>query len=150
MKLHQLKVLLEANRDKRFLLQLPNEKTVPQSFHITEVGLVHKTFIDCGGKVHTTQTCQLQAWIGPDIDHRIEAGKMADILRVAAAIVPDDSLDLEIEYEDEIISQYPVAEAVVSDNAVTLHLTTKHTDCLAKELCLVPTGACCGPDSSCC
>jgi hypothetical protein len=152
MKLHEFKELLEANREKQFLLQLPNSKTVPQSFHITEVGLVSKTFIDCGGKVHTVQTCQLQAWIGPDVDHRIEAGKMADILKISAAIVPSDTLELEIEYEDEVISQYPVAEAIVTDEAVTLLLTTKHTDCLAKELCLVPSengASCCGP-SGCC
>lgn len=151
MQLQEFKALLEANRDKQFLLQLPNETTVPQSFHITEVGLVNKTFIDCGGKVHTVQTCQLQAWIGPDVDHRLEAGKMADILNIAKSIVPNDDLDLEIEYEDEIISQYPVLEASVSDEAVTLHLTTKHTDCLAKELCLVPAqGGCgCGPTGCC-
>jgi hypothetical protein len=152
MKLHEFKALLEANRDKQFLLQLPNEKTVPQSFHITEVGLVTKTFIDCGGKVHSLQTCQLQAWIGPDVDHRIEAGKMADILKVSASIVPNDFLYLEIEYEDDIISQYPVAEAVVTDEAVTLVLTTKHTDCLAKELCMVPStngASCCGPAGCC-
>lgn len=148
MRLQEFKTLLEANREKQFLLQLPNAKTVPQSFHITEVGLVSKTFIDCGGKVHTAQTCQLQAWIGPDVDHRIEAGKMADILKISQSIVPSDTLDLEIEYEDDIISQYPVAEAVVTDDAVTLRLTTKHTDCLAKELCLVPSAngaSCCGP-----
>lgn len=151
MKLHEFKTLLEANRDKRFLLQLPNNKTVPQSFHITEVGLVSKTFIDCGGKVHTIQTCQLQAWIGPDIDHKIEAGKMADILKKSAAIVPSDFLELEIEYEDEAISQYPVADALVSDDAVTLQLTTKHTACLAPELCILPSGeSCCAPGSGCC
>ena len=151
MKLHEFKALLEANREKQFLLQLPNDKTVPQSFHITEVGLVSKTFIDCGGKVHTVQTCQLQAWIGPDVDHRIEAGKMADILKISAAIVPNDALDLEVEYEDDIISQYPVAGAIVTDDAVTLQLTTKHTDCLAKELCLVPSAESCGcGPSGCC
>lgn len=151
MKLHELKSLLEANREKQFLLQLPNEQVVPQSFHITEVGLVSKTFIDCGGKVHTVQTCQLQAWIGPDTDHRIEAGKMADILKLSAAIVPNDLLDLEIEYEDEVLSQYPVSGAIVSGETVTLQLTTKHTDCLAKELCGVPSaeGCGCGP-SGCC
>jgi hypothetical protein len=148
MKLHQFKALLAANRDKQFLLQLPDGKAVPQSFHITEVGFVSKTFIDCGGKVHTVQTCQLQAWIGPDVDHRIEAGKMADILEKSAAIVPNDFLDIEVEYEDTVISQYPVAAAVVTDASVTLNLTTKHTDCLAKELCLTPAG--CAPGSGCC
>jgi hypothetical protein len=152
MKLHQFKTLLEANADKYFALQLPGDKAVPQAFHITEVGFVSKTFIDCGGKVHTVQTCQLQAWIGPDVDHRIEAGKMAAILDKAQAIVPNDFLDLEIEYEDEVISQYTVANADVSESAVTLHLSHKHTDCLAKDLCIVPAGASgsCAPASGCC
>ena len=124
---------------------------MPQAFHITEVGFVTKTFIDCGGKVHTNQTCQLQAWLGPDIDHRIEAGKMADILGKASAIMPHDFLEIEIEYEDALISQYPVATALVTGEAVTLQLATKHTDCLAKELCLVPSGAPdCEPGSPCC
>ena len=150
MKLQHFKALLQANRDKQFLLQLPDGKAVPRAFHITEVGAVNKTFIDCGGKVHSVQTCQLQAWIGPDVDHRIEAGKMADILQKSEAILPGDFLDLEIEYEDEVISQYPIAEAIVSDEAVTLVLTTKHTDCLAKELCIVPAGGGCAPASGCC
>ncbi|RYX82407.1 hypothetical protein EON83_19535 [bacterium] len=150
MKLAQFKALLESNRNKQFLLQLPNGKTVPQAFHITEVGFVSKTFIDCGGKVHTQQTCQLQAWLGPDVDHRIEAGKMADILTKATAIIPHDFLDLEVEYEDEVISQYPVADANVTETAVTLVLTTKHTDCLAKDLCFVPAGDSCAPGSGCC
>ncbi len=150
MKLAQFKALLEANRDKQFLLQLPDGQAVPRAFHITEVGAVNKTFIDCGGKVHSVQTCQLQAWIGPDVDHRIEAGKMADILQKSEAILSSDFLDLEIEYEDQIISQYPVSEAIVSDEAVTLVLTTKHTDCLAKELCIVPSGGGCAPASGCC
>ncbi len=151
MKLHQFKALLEANRDKQFRLQLPDEKDVPVSFHITEVGQVNKTFIDCGGKVHSVQTCQLQVWLGPDSEHRLEAGKMADILKVAQKIVPDDNLDLEIEYEDQIISQYPVAGSQITDEAVTLRLTSKHTDCLAKELCLTPVGASsCGCGPTCC
>ncbi len=52
MKLFELQNLLETNRDKLFSLQLPDENRVPVSFHITEVGQVNKTFIDCGGKVH--------------------------------------------------------------------------------------------------
>lgn len=151
MKLREFKALLDANRGKTFGLQLPGEKAVPQAFHITEVGFVSKTFIDCGGAVHVIRTCQLQAWIGPDVDHRIEAGKMADILDKARSIVPDDELDLEIEYEDAVISQYPVDAALVSDDAVTLLLTAKHTDCLAPELCLLPSGeSCCAPGSGCC
>lgn len=149
MKLAQLKTLLQTNRDKQFLLQLPNCKDVPHSFHITEVGFVEKKFIDCGGKTHAVQTCQLQAWIGPDIDHRIEAGKMADILEISASILPHEFLEVEIEYEDEVISQYPISNAVVNDESVVLQLTTKHTACLAKELCGVPSADRCGPIGCC-
>ena len=70
MKLKELKALLGANPNKQFLIQLPDTKQVPLSFHITEVGQINKTFIDCGGKVHSVQTCQLQVWVGDDIDHR--------------------------------------------------------------------------------
>jgi hypothetical protein len=163
MTLSQFKTLLQNNRDKGFRLVLPDQNAVPISFHITEVAFVQKTFIDCGGTMRDTRTCQLQAWVGPDEDHRIAAGKMADVLGRAASFLPSDDLELEIEYESGQISQYPVAGAQVSDEFVTLHLTTKHTACLAPEKCIVPApkagsialemapvNACgCGP-SGCC
>lgn len=163
MKLYEFKTLLEDNRDKGFRLVLPDQNTVPISFHITEVALVQKTFIDCGGTMRETKICQLQAWIGPDENHRIAAGKMADVLGRAAHFLPSEDLELEIEYETSAISQYPVVEAVVSDEFVTLQLIMKHTACLAPELCIAPASkssavtltmapanVCgCGP-SSCC
>lgn len=159
MKLREFKTLLELNREKAFRLQLPDKTSVPISFHITEVALVEKTFIDCGGTLRETKTCQLQAWVGPDADHRIASGKMADILGLAAKFLQDEDLPVEIEYEAATFSQYPVASAQVSDDAVTLQLTTKHTACLAPELCLmpaasssssIPLAACgCGPAGCC-
>lgn len=152
MKLGEFKSLLTGNADKQFTLALPSSAHVPQSFHITEVGLVSKTFIDCGGKIHTTQTCQLQVWVGDDEDHRLNAGKLARILELSRSIVPDDDLSLEFEYEDGLISQYPVADVALRGDSVTLQLTTKHTDCLAKEICLSAEAACCGGASggACC
>lgn len=156
MKLNAFKDLLQSHRDKRFHLVLPNQNAVPISFHITEVAYVQKRFIDCGGKLHTTHTCQLQAWLGPDDDHRLLAGKMADVLNLAKDVLPKgQDLDIEIEYEDAAISQYPVTSYTVAEDAVTLNLAFKHTDCLAKDRCLplLPMAAgaaagCCGPD--CC
>lgn len=154
MNLKEFKKVLAENRDKPFSMMLPEGGAIPLSFHVTEVGLVTKTFIDCGGKVHSAQTCQLQAWVGEDVDHRLVAGKIADIVKLAAGIIPSDDIDVEIEYEDTSISQYPVESLEVSDDGVVVHLTTKHTDCLAKELCMVPSSqaesSCgCGP-SGCC
>ena len=157
MKLSAFRMLLEAHREKQFRLVLPDRKAVPVAFHITEVAYMQKRFIDCGGKLHATHTCQLQVWLGPDTDHRLYAGKMADVLNLAKRVLPEDQdLDIEIEYEDTTISQYPVTGHTVTDEAVTLHLGYKHTDCLAKELC-VPSplpmaqgeaSGCCGTD--CC
>lgn len=163
MTLFQFKTLLQLNRDKGFRLVLPDQIAVPISFHITEVAFVQKTFIDCGGTMRELKTCQLQAWLGPDEDHRIAAGKMADVLGRAAKFLPPDDLELEIEYETSVISQYSIATAETSAEFVTLQLATKHTACLAPELCLAPTpksgsialemvpsSACgCGP-SGCC
>lgn len=159
MTLKEFKALLEANRDKAFQLQLPDKTSVPICFHITEVALIHKTFIDCGGAMRERRTCQLQAWVGPDEDHRIASGKMADVLGKASGFLADEDLPLEIEYEVNTISQYPVSGAIVSDEAVTLQLSTRHTECLAPELCLIPSNfssnsiplssGCCGP-SGCC
>ena len=77
MKLSQFAGLLETHPEKPFHLVLPGSHIVPVSFHITEVGHVTKKFIDCGGKLHTVQSCQLQVWLGTDTDHRLLAGKMA-------------------------------------------------------------------------
>ena len=157
MKLESFQELLQAHRDKQFHLVLPGQNAVPISFHITEVAHVQKRFIDCGGRLHTTQTCQLQAWLGTDTDHRLAAGKMADVLNLAKDVLPaGQDLDIEIEYEDAVISQYPIASYTITDEAVVLNLALKHTDCLAKDICL-PTlpmaegakaAACYGPD--CC
>ena len=157
MKLSLFQNLLQSHRDKQFHLVLPNQSAVPISFHITEVAHVQKRFIDCGGQLHTSHTCQLQAWVYTDTDHRLLAGKMADVLALAKDVLPTgEDLDIEIEYEDTTISQYPVASYTVTDDAVVLNLTTKHTDCLAKDTCLpkapialgMAAEACCGPD--CC
>lgn len=157
LKLSVFKALLEAHRDKQFRLVLPNASAVPVCFHITEVAHIQKRFIDCGGRLHTTHTCQLQAWVWSDTEHRLLAGKIADVLNIAQKVLPEDQdLDVEIEYEDVAISQYPVASYTVTTDAVTLHLAYKHTDCLAKDVCLPahlqPTNgaaSCCGPSCNC-
>jgi len=153
MQLHELNDLLQSHPEKGFRLRLPGGSAVPVSFHITEVGHVRKKFIDCGGKMHESETCQLQAWVGPDEDHRIESRKLLGILGKAASFLPGDDLPVEIEYEDAALTQYPIAGAEVSDDAVVLLLVPKHTDCLAKELC-VPTqaseeGCGCAPAGCC-
>jgi hypothetical protein len=128
MKLSELKSLLAEHSDRFFRIRLPDGGAVPVSFHVTEVG-----------QMRETTTCQLQVWVGDDYEHRIETGKMASILDKARSILPDDSVPVEIEYEDRVISQYTISSHELSDDSVVLILANKHTECLAPELCGLPS-----------
>ena len=139
MNLRELKSLVETHPGKAFRLLLPDGAAVPVSFHVTEVGRVRKTFLDCGGTLRETDTCQLQVWVGEDDEHRLASGKLARILEKASAFLDDETLPVEIEYEAQVLSQYPILSAEAGDEAVVLHLGFKHTDCLAKELCGLPS-----------
>ena len=75
MTLCELKSLLADYPDRYFRLRLPDASSVPMSFHITEVGRVQKTFLDCGGQLRERTTCQLQVWVGEDFEHRIETSR---------------------------------------------------------------------------
>ena len=164
MTLAEFKQLLSEHPEHHFRIRLPDDSDVPVSFHITEVGRVDKTFLDCGGTRREKTTCQLQAWVGKDYEHRIETMKMAGILKKGSELLPDESVPVEIEYEDKVISQYTVEGHEVSDDAVTLQLAHKHTECLAPELCGLDmpdlrlpaidgstssSGPCCGPQGCC-
>ena len=159
MNLSELKSLLATHSGRSFRIALPDGDAVPVSFHVTEVGRVQKTFLDCGGTLRETAACQLQIWVGEDYDHRIETGKMASILEKGKALLPDDTIPVEFEYEDRVISQYTIQGHEVTEEAVVLTLANKHTQCLAPELCGLPAlnrlpaiggkSPCCGP-SGCC
>ncbi len=138
MQLNELKILLSEIPDRALRIQLNDGTSVPESFHVTEVGQVTKTFIDCGGKARSTTACVLQTWLGSDVDHRLSSAKLGKILKLSESIIPVDQLPLEVEYERGVISQYPVTGAKVTEAEVVLQLGYKHTDCLAKEACGQP------------
>ena len=45
----ELRHILDENREARVSFVLPDGSSVPQHFHVTEVGYVRKDFFDCGG-----------------------------------------------------------------------------------------------------
>ncbi len=136
MKTSDLKSHLAAHPAKQLRFLLPDGGFVPFHAHITEAGRMDKTFLDCGGTLRRTSACLLQAWVADDTDHRIPAGKLSTILDLAAPLLESEDLEVELEYQEEWISQFPVVDAVVSDEALTFQLGLKHTDCLAKDVCL--------------
>lgn len=149
---------LKAHPEKPLLFLLPDGGSIQAHFHITEVGHVKKNFIDCGGTRRSTESCLLQTWVADDVEHRLVAGKLDMIFGRAGDVLPNHELPVEVEYEDFSVSQFPVTGVQVVEGSLAFQLGLKHTDCLAKELCL--PGVCgpaptlnllgCAPGSGCC
>ena len=152
MNMTELKNILDENPAKKLSFVLPDHSRIPVHFHITEVGRVQKDFIDCGGTRRSSSSCVLQAWVAAnDEEHALSAEKLASILKLAGKILPSDDLTVEVEFEAPYISQFPIESAEANGDTVVFHLTTKHTDCLAKEKCGVESeSSCCSTESGCC
>lgn len=127
---------LQQHAEKPLLLVLPDGGLVPAHFHITEVGHVLKRFVDCGGTRRTLETCLLQTWVHDDLDHRLSAGKLATIFQHSQDVLPHHELPVEVEHEDGVVAQFPVEEAMLYEGALAFRLGVKHTDCLARGICL--------------
>ena len=148
----ELTALLAAFGEKPVSFVLPDGGRIPDHAHITEVGRIDREFLDCGGVMRRSSFCCLQAWVADATDHRLSAGKLTAIISRALEPLGLAALPVEIEFEDGLISQFPLVSVSAGD-AVVLHLGAKHTDCLAKEICLPVPGAaegCCTPGSGCC
>ncbi len=152
MNLTELKSHLRSHPEHGLNFVLPDGRPLPVHFHVTEAGHVAKRFVDCGGTFRATESCVLQAWTGREHDdgHRLAAGKLAKILELAAPILPSGELPVEVEFEAGVVSQFPIEAISVGDAVLTIQLGLKHTDCLAKELCGVPTAEDDSSGESCC
>ena len=144
MNLTDLKSSLRQHPDKLLQFVLPDGDVVPAQFHVTEVGHVAKNFIDCGGVKRRSEVVQLQVWLGNDLQHRLTAGKLIRILDLAKDFIPTDQLEVEVEYEDCAISQYPLETVELAGEHFKMSLGLRHTDCLAKEACGIEPASCCG------
>lgn len=133
--------ILEANPESPLYVMLPSGFYIPDHFHVTEVGKIQKTFVDCGGVVRETISCMLQMWTANDFDHRLAAGKLAKILRLGDKILGSEELPVEIEYGDSVASQYLLVDIIVKSKGLFLILSGKQTNCLAPDKCGI-TGCC--------
>ena len=135
MTLSELKSLLRAHPDAHPHFILPSGEEIPAHFHLTEVGHVAKRFVDCGGTFRDREACVLQTYVAEDFEHRLKAKRFADILDLGRAVVPNDDLEVEVEWDCCVISQYPIESARALDDRLEFQLAGKHTDCLAKQKC---------------
>ena len=151
MNVTQLKSLLQSHPEHIVELVLPDGRAIPAHFHVTEVGHIAKKFVDCGGTFRSDETCVLQTHFGSPKDdgHRLTAGRLAHILSLARPILSSDDLRVEIEYEDGIISQFPLEGGGAAKGVLRLQLGLKHTDCLAKDRCGIEEAEVAGATSGC-
>lgn len=143
MTVRDFNALLTAHPNTKMHWMLPDKSFVPAHYHITEVGRAQKDFIDCGGTVRSTKACVLQVWVANDVDHRLQTTKLASIMKVATPLLHSEELPVEVEYEQGVISQYPIGGMEVTPSGLLFYLGTKHTACLAPEKCKVGDTGCC-------
>lgn len=157
MKLSEVKQILENVESLRFELQ--NGTTVPAHFHVTEVGIITKNFIDCGGIVRNEKVANFQLWNANDTDHRLEPQKLLNIISLSEKVLGIEDLEIEVEYQAETIGKYDL-----DFNGENFILVNKQTACLALDACGVPptkikvsltdlqstATACCTPGGGCC
>ncbi len=141
---------LAAAPDLPLTVLWPDGDPIEAHFHITEVGRVQKDFVDCGGTVRRTVSCLLQTWVGEDVDHRITAGKLLGAFDFAGPVLGAEDLPVELEYEACNVVQFTVVSVVRGMDQLTVQLGSKHTDCLAKELCCPPAKGGAGVGAGCC
>jgi hypothetical protein len=147
--LNALRELLAEKPDQVISVIWPDGEPIEAHFHVTEVGRVQKDFVDCGGTVRRVTSCLLQTWVGDDVDHRITTGKLLKALALAAPILGDDDLPVELEYEACNVVQLRVVSLDYTADGAVIQLAKKHTDCLAKELCCVPSTQGAGSNGCC-
>ena len=135
MKVTELKDELNKFPQANVRFILPNGESVPAHAHVTEVARIDKRFIDCGGTLRNDSLCRLQTWFSDDVDHRLTAGKLAKILDKAGPILQSDDLDVDVEHEAGFITQFPMDSVEVLPGELILHLTERHTACLAMDKC---------------
>ena len=128
MKLSQIKNILKLKEDVKF--KLINWDIIPEHFHITEIWLVSKKFIDCGWSLRENNTINFQLRTDEDFDHRLSSSKLLNIIDIYQKTISDQDFEVDIEYQDYTIGIYTLD--YINNYFV---LMPKITDCLAKDKC---------------
>jgi len=131
MKLSEIKNHLSAAETVNFELQ--NGTMVPQHFHVTEVGVVTKHYIDCGGIERNEKVANFQLWDANDFEHRLKPQKLLNIISLSEKILGMEDLEIEVEYQAETIGKYEL-----DFNGKNFVLVAKKTACLAAAACAIP------------
>ncbi|UBM60297.1 DUF6428 family protein [Marinilongibacter aquaticus] len=155
MKLSEIKTALHALETIAF--ELPDGSLVPSHFHVTEVGKITKHFIDCGGTVRHEEVVNFQLWNANDYNHRLHPEKLSKIIALSESVLGIEDLEIEVEYQGQTIEKFGL-----DFDGKHFLLTSKQTDCLARDKCSIPSqktklnlaelqsGSACTPGGGCC
>ena len=154
MKLLELKNILKTLSKISF--QFENGLHIPQHFHITEVSVITKDFIDCGGVIRNEKLISFQLWHANDFNHRLKPKNILEIISLAENSIISEDLEIEVEYQNSTIGKY-----ALSFNGENFILKSKTTNCLAEDNCGIPNSKPkvplsklqdenCSPESGCC
>ncbi len=156
MKLSEIKNHLQQLEAVNFKLE--DNTFIPEHFHVTEVGIVTKHFIDCGGTVRNEKVANFQLWDANDYNHRLKPIKLLNIIGMSEKVLGMEDLDIEVEYQSRTIGKYDLGF-----DGNDFILLSKKTACLAQDECGVPNAkqkislseinnesACCAPEGGCC
>lgn len=154
MKLSEIKEILTKLDNVEF--QLENGTFVPVHFHVTEIGIITKHFIDCGGTIRKEKVVNFQLWNANDYEHRLKPTKLLNIIKLSEEKLGIENAEIEVEYQTETIGKYDL-----DFNGKTFVLRNKTTACLAQDACGIPMekpkikisdlkDAGCSPNSGCC
>ena len=155
MKLSEIKTILSTAETVNF--ELENGTQVPEHFHVTEVGVVTKHFIDCGGKERIEKTANFQLLDANDFEHRLKPQKLLNIISLSERLLGMGDLEIEVEYQTTTIGKYDLAF-----NGQNFELVNKQSNCLAQDKCGIPSNKqkvrlsdkndepCYSPDVNCC
>jgi hypothetical protein len=151
MKLSQLNQVLE-NHPKTFpRFVLPDGSQIPLHMHVTEVGHVVRNFVDCGGLIGKEENIVLQTHVGSDVEHRLGSHGLARILRLGTRVLLANDLDVSVEYDCCVVSQYPISDVKIEGDNLHLILSTNRTQCRERERReMQEVNSCCGASASCC
>jgi hypothetical protein len=159
MKLSELKQHLSTLSEIHFYMD--DGTSIPEHFHVTEVGVLTRDFIDCGGTVRSEKTINMQLWEANDYDHRLSPQKLLHIIESSQKTFAMEDWEVEVEYQQTTIGKFklefkeshfiltPTATACLAPNSCTPPLIGKEKpkiklgDSFSQKFT-------CSPDSGCC
>jgi len=154
MTLEKIKEILPNLDNVEF--QLEDGSFVPEHFHVTEIGQIDRSFIDCGGTIRNEKVINFQLWNADDYEHRLKPNKLLRIIRLSEDKLGIKNGEIEVEYQSQTIGKYDL-----DFNGKTFVLKNKKTACLAQEACGISieksnpdesesASSCCTPRSGSC